>query len=76
MTWRPEWFTPLSWEPEALKEVGQAGDQTVFLRDKEWAIQDVHGGRSDGGRGTFSLFKRRPEAKSELAGFILTQEAA
>jgi hypothetical protein len=46
---------PLSWEPEALKEVGQAGDQTVFLRDEEWAIQDMHGVRSNGGRGSLTV---------------------
>ncbi len=35
---------------EALKEVGREGEKTVFLGDKEGAIQDVWGSRSDGGR--------------------------
>jgi hypothetical protein len=29
----------------ALKEVGQVGDQTIFIGDEEGAIQDTQGGR-------------------------------
>ncbi len=35
---------------EALKEIGQVCEQTVFLGDEERAIQDVLEGRSNGGR--------------------------
>ncbi len=35
---------------EALKEVNQVGEQKVFIGDEKGAIQDVWGGRSDGGR--------------------------
>ncbi len=49
MTCWPEWFMTLSGEPEALKEVGQVVDQMIFLWDEEGAIQDMQGGRSNGG---------------------------
>jgi hypothetical protein len=45
----------LSSEPVALKEVSLVGDQTVFLGDEEGGIQDVQGGRSDGGCGSLTI---------------------
>ncbi len=41
MTCRPEPFTRSHENGEALKDVGQVGEQAVFLGDAEGAFQDV-----------------------------------
>jgi hypothetical protein len=55
MVCQPEQFMLLSWEPEALKEVGKAGDKMVFLWDEEGAIQEVQGSQSDSGRSSLKV---------------------
>ncbi len=55
MTCHPEQFMLLSWEPAALKEVGQVCEQMASLGDEEGAIQDVRGSRSDGSRGSLTV---------------------
>jgi hypothetical protein len=48
MCW-PEWFTLLSLERRSSQRSRPGGWKTVFLEDEEGAIQDLWGGRSDGG---------------------------
>jgi hypothetical protein len=55
MTCQPEWFIPVSWEPEALKEVGQVCEQTASLGDEEGTIQDMWGRQSDGSHGSLTV---------------------
>ncbi len=67
---------------EALKEVGQVGEKTVFLGDEEGAIRTCKAAEAMAAailwqsETTFSLFERRPGAKSELASLILAQEVS
>jgi hypothetical protein len=41
---------------KALKEVGQVGEQAVFLENDEGAFQDMWGGRSNGGRASLTVW--------------------
>ncbi len=58
----------------ALKEVGQVGDQTIFIGDEEGAIQDTQGGR-----GSLRVLNNiltvweSARGKERLAGLILTR---
>ncbi len=76
---RPKQFIPLLWEPAALKEVGQVGDQTALLGDEEEAIQDVRGGHGYGYRSSLTFLDNvltvGESAGGELASLTLTQEA-
>jgi hypothetical protein len=57
MTCRPERFMPLSWEWQSSQRSRPGRwKKMVFLGDEEGTIQDVWGGRSDGGRDSLTVW--------------------
>ncbi len=75
-------FTPLFTTICRSQEVGQVGDQTALRENEEGAIRNVTGDLSNDHRGfltildNVSLLVGRPEAKSDLVGLSLNQQAS